>query len=217
MRIVKGIAFGVLFVFSLLYEGLAFILVKINSNLSSVKIEQFFSNTILKLKSNLNKKYTTSNKLDWFKKNRKKGALLLFALISFIFYRYDDMKIVAAQAEWERKIFEELFEREALPSTVAFEYLKNLEMIQNIGLGEEVQEVSADQVIETFYLKAGVGKANIRSDGSLSSKIIETAYEEQPLINLQQSKEDNDGRTWFYIELPNGIQGWISAKLLKNE
>lgn len=217
MRIVKGISLCVLFVISLLYEGLAVVLVKINRNLSSVSIENWFSKTILNLKSNWKKKYSTSNKLDWFKKYRKKGAILLFTLLSFIFYRYDDITIVTAQAEWERKIFEELFEREALPSTVAFEYLKNLEMIQNIGLGEEVVEVSTNEVIETFYLKAGVGKANIRSDGSLNSKIIETAYEEQPLINLHQSKEDNDGRTWFYVQLPNGVKGWISSKLLQYE
>lgn len=215
--IVKGALLCVLFVISIMYEVLAFILVKINSNLVFVKIEQWFSKTILKLKSNWNKKYNITNKLNWLNKNLKITIISLAILLSFLFYRFDDKNVVTIPVKWGGVMFEELFQREVATSSEARKYFKNLKVVQKIKNGNNLEEVSSEEVPETYYLKPGVNTANIRSEASFDDdKIIETAYPEQPLIYLHQSM-DNGGVTWYYIQLPNGIKGWISSNIIESK
>ncbi|QHS23283.1 SH3 domain-containing protein [Virgibacillus sp. MSP4-1] len=92
------------------------------------------------------------------------------------------------------------------------------EQVEKIGWfdsqPEQPTEEKSDSANETI-MTITTEYANIRSAPSLNSEIVYTANQSDKLIYLNEEKTDDEGITWYHVEMTNNTNGWISSRIVE--
>lgn len=78
---------------------------------------------------------------------------------------------------------------------------------------EKVEFVPSKDPIS--HLKITTDYANVRTSPSLQAQIVHTVNGSDTLTFSNEEKQDEEGRTWYHIQLPDGREGWISSTITK--
>ncbi|WP_087974186.1 SH3 domain-containing protein [Oceanobacillus rekensis] len=86
--------------------------------------------------------------------------------------------------------------------------LASVEWTAWIGGSEEQAQAK-----EVFQINTDYG--NIRKDASLDAQIVTVVSRDMDLVSLLEIRTDGEGREWYLVEAPDGVQGWISSGIVE--
>ncbi|MFC4411819.1 SH3 domain-containing protein [Chungangia koreensis] len=92
-----------------------------------------------------------------------------------------------------------------------------VEKAKGISLFADNSEAETEIVATApIYLMINTEYANVRSEPSLSSSIVDSVDQSIQLEYLHKEATDSEYRTWLLVKLPDGKDGWISSKITEN-
>ncbi|MFC4737267.1 Flp pilus assembly protein CpaB [Bacillus daqingensis] len=83
---------------------------------------------------------------------------------------------------------------------------------------EAAEAEAAEEEAETeAFVVPVVERALVRSGPSLDEDVITAVDKDEELPYLDEEAKDEEGRTWYYVALPEEEEGWISSRIARKE
>lgn len=206
-----GVLYVILLISTVLLEVILTILAKFNISVVGAKYDQFTAKQLNDLKERIKKKYNTSEKLNWFKLNKVKTLIVVGITLLIALNKLEETKAVEVVYQGELWIFTHVFERPVLSIEVAHAQLAAHPWVAFVG-EDNIEPIETE---ETKYLQlvSELEIGNVRQEPNLEADIIESIYPNDQLIYLNEMVQETSSRTWYLVQLPNGVKGWVSSKI----